>query len=60
MGNGIGNLGLAKMTDGQPIKLMSAYQDPMTKELETLWSFDIWEESFFRYAEVALNKKGQI
>lgn len=50
----IGKVGLAQATDGQPIKFMSAYHNPVTKELDTLWSFDIWHESLFPYAELAL------
>ena len=45
MGRPIGHVGLASITDGQPIKFMSAHQDPTTKELDSLWSFDIWHES---------------
>jgi hypothetical protein len=54
MGRPIGKVGLAQATDGQHIKFMSAHQNPQTKELDTLWSFDIWHESLFPYAELAL------
>lgn len=54
LGSVIGKVGLAKITNGQPIKIMSAWCDPVTKDLDTLWSFEIWDESFFRYANAAL------
>ena len=54
MGRPIGKVGLAQATNGQPLKFMSAYQDPSTRELDCLWSFDIWHESLFPYAELAL------
>jgi hypothetical protein len=54
MGRPIGKVGLARVTDGQPIKFMSAHRDTKTGELDTLWSFDIWHASLFPYAELAL------
>jgi len=53
MGRPIGSVGLAHSTDGQPIKIMSAYKDN-SGELDSLWSFDIWHASLLPYAEVAL------
>jgi hypothetical protein len=53
MGRPIGKVGLARVTDGQPIKFMSAHRDTETGELDTLWSFDIWHASLFPYAELA-------
>ena len=53
MGRPIGKVGLAQATDGQPIKVMAAHKDPNTKELDTLWSFDLWHESLYPYAEFA-------
>jgi hypothetical protein len=55
MGRPIGQVGLSRATDGQPIKCMSAHQDPVTRELNSLWSFDIWHESLYSYAENALH-----
>jgi hypothetical protein len=54
MGRPIGKVGLAQATDGQPLKFMSAHQDPVSGELDSLWSFDIWHESLYPYAELAL------
>ena len=54
MGRPIGKVGLAQATDGQPLKFMSAHQDPISGDLNSLWSFDIWHESLFTYAEQAL------
>lgn len=63
-----GKVGLAKATDGQPLKIMAAYRDPSRKKsdsgientahndklaLDTLWSFDLWHESLYPYAEMA-------
>lgn len=56
MGRAVGNVSVSRITDGQPIKFMSAYQDQNTKDLEYLWSFDIWHESFFPFAELAHNQ----
>lgn len=53
MGRPIGQVQLAPITDGQPIKFMSAHQDPVTGELDELWSFDIWHESLYLYAKAA-------
>jgi hypothetical protein len=53
MGRPIGKVGLAQATDGQPLKFMSAHQ-AKSGELNSLWSFDIWHESLFPYAELAL------
>jgi len=53
MGRPIGQVHLAPITDGQPIKFMSAHKDPVTGELEELWSFDIWHESLYPYAKAA-------
>jgi hypothetical protein len=54
MGRPIGKVGLAQATDGQPLKFMSAHQDPISGELNSLWSFDIFHESLYAYAELAL------
>lgn len=49
----IGQVDLAPITDGQPIKFMSAHKDTNTGELDMLWSFDIWHESLYSYAQAA-------
>jgi hypothetical protein len=49
-----GKVGLAQATDGQPLKILAAYRHPETNELDTLWSFDVWHESLYPYAEMAL------
>jgi len=56
MGRAIGNVSVSQMTDGQAIKFMSAYKNPVTEELEYLWSFDIWHESFYQFAKAALER----
>jgi len=56
MGRPFGNISVSQMTDGQPIKFMSAYKNPVTKELENLWSFDMWHESFYQLAKDALER----
>jgi hypothetical protein len=48
-----GHVDLAPVTDGQPIKFMSAHKDSNTGELDMLWSFDIWHESLYSYAQAA-------
>lgn len=53
MGRPIGKVGIAKATDGQPLKFMSAYQCPDTGVLDSLWSFDIWHASLYPYAQAA-------
>ena len=53
MGRAIGSVDLAPVTDGQPIKFMSAHKDGETGELDVLWSFDIWHESLYELAEAA-------
>jgi hypothetical protein len=49
----IGHVDLAPVTNGQPIKFMSAHKDSNTGELDMLWSFDIWHESLYSYAQAA-------
>lgn len=53
MGRPVGNVSVSQMTDGQPIKFMSAYKNPATEKLETIWSFDLWHESFYQLAKDA-------
>ena len=48
-----GMVDLAPITDGQPIKFMSAHKDIHTGTLDMLWSFDIWHESLYSYAQAA-------
>lgn len=57
MGRVGGKVGLAQATDGQPLKIMAAYRDHETHELDTLWSFDIWHESLYPFAEMAMESK---
>ena len=56
MGRPIGKVPLSPITDGQPIKFMSAHKDPVTGKLDSLWSFDIWHESMYDLAQAAANK----
>jgi hypothetical protein len=49
----MGQVDLAPITDGQPIKFMSAHKDTHTGKLDMLWSFDIWHESLYSYAQAA-------
>ena len=52
-----GKIGLAKATDGQPLKILAAYRDTINNdELDSLWSFDLWHESLYPYAEAALEE----
>jgi hypothetical protein len=51
MGKVVGKIGLAQATDGQPLKILAAYKSKENHELEALWSFDIWHESLFHFAE---------
>jgi hypothetical protein len=53
LGRAGGKVGIAKATDGQPLKLMSAWQSSETGEFDPLWSFDIWHESLYPYAQAA-------
>ena len=53
MGRVIGSVDLSPVTDGQPIKFMSAHKDSDTGELDVLWSFDIWHESLYALAQAA-------
>jgi Protein of unknown function (DUF1769) len=50
-----GKVGLSKATDGQPLKVLGAHRDPTNGELDSLWSFDLWHESLYPYAERAIN-----
>lgn len=58
MGRPIGKIPLSPVTDGQPIKFMSAHKDSTTGFLDSLWSFDIWHESMYDLARKA-PKNGQ-
>jgi hypothetical protein len=57
LGRPVGKVGLAKVTNGQPLKLMSAWQCPETGRLDALWSFDIWHESLYLYAQKAAKEE---
>jgi hypothetical protein len=48
---------LAPITDGQPIKFMAAHKDPENGQLDELWSFDIWHESLYPYAQAAAGEE---
>jgi hypothetical protein len=49
-----GKVGLAKATDGQPLKILAAYRATRNDELDSLWSFDVWHESLYPHAEASL------
>jgi len=52
-----GKIGLAKATNGQPLKILAAYRDTINNdELDSLWSFDLWHESLYPYAKAALKE----
>jgi len=53
MGRPIGKVPLSPITDGQPIKFMSAHKNPVSGVLDSLWSFDIWHESMYPIAKNA-------
>lgn len=58
MGRPIGKIPLSPITDGQPIKFMSAHKHPTTGVLDSLWSFDIWHESMYPLAQTAQKRRG--
>ena len=56
MGKVGGSIPLARALDGQPLKIMAVYQQNGTNhecELDALWSFDIFHESLYPYAQQA-------
>jgi hypothetical protein len=54
MGRIGGMVPLAQAMDGQPLKVMAAYRSSEIKqELDSLWSFDIFHESLYSYAQMA-------
>jgi hypothetical protein len=53
MGRIGGKVGLGPVTDGQPLKILAAYKEEESHELDTLWSFDIWHESLYAFAAKA-------
>lgn len=56
MGKVGGSIPLARALDGQPLKIMAVYQQNETNhecELDALWSFDIFHESLYPYAQQA-------
>lgn len=57
MGRPVGKVQLAPITDGQPIKFMAAHKDPENGQLDELWSFDIWHESLYPYAQAAAGEE---
>ena len=60
MGLPIGKVPLSPITNGQPIKFMSAHRDPVGGALDSLWSFDIWHESMFPLAQKAATKRSSV
>ncbi len=56
MGRVGGMVPLAQAMDGQPLKMMAAYRrSGIGNTLDSLWSFDIFHESLYSYAEMALD-----
>eukprot|EP00934_Nitzschia_sp_Nitz4_P000512 Nitzschia sp. Nitz4//scaffold270_size25879//23417//24457//NITZ4_008301-RA/size25879-processed-gene-0.10-mRNA-1//-1//CDS//3329545199//512//frame0 len=53
IGRPIGKMGIAPMTNGQPLKIMSAHRHPETGTLGYLWCFDIWHASLLPLAHQA-------
>ncbi len=51
-----GMVPLAQAMDGQPLKIMAAYKSEIGDKLESLWSFDIFHESLYSYAEAAFDR----
>ena len=60
MGLPIGKVPLSPITNGQPIKFMSAHKDPVGGALDSLWSFDIWHESMYPLAQKAITKRSSV
>ena len=54
LGRALGQAGLANPLNGQPIQFMAAHK--AEKNLEWLWSFDIWHQSLYGLAQQALEK----
>jgi len=56
----MGRFPLAQAMDGQPLKIMAAYQnnEEIHGELDALWSFDIFHQSLYPYAQKAYNTEG--
>jgi len=51
-------VGLAKSLNGQPLQIMSARQTKgSSSDLSHLWSFDLWHQALYPYAQAALNKE---
>jgi hypothetical protein len=55
MGSVIGKVNLAPCTNGQPLKFMAAAKTD-DGDLDYLWSFDIWHQSLFAYAQDAMGE----
>ena len=52
----VGMVPMAQAMNGQPLKIMAAYRsDTIRHELESLWSFDIFHESLYSYAQMAFD-----
>ena len=57
MGRVGGMVPLAQAMDGQALKIMAAHRSSETgDELEPLWSFDIFHESLYSYAQMAFDR----
>lgn len=53
-----GTYPLAQAMDGQPLKIMAAYKSGETGEdIEPLWSFDLFHESLYPYAQTAADRE---
>ncbi len=59
MGTIGGMLPLAKAMDGQPLKIMAAYKNGEAGNaiIDPLWSFDLFHESLFPYAQMAVDRE---
>lgn len=58
MGTIGGMLPLAKAMDGQPLKIMAAYRSgEIGNAVEPLWSFDLFHESLYPYAQMAVDRE---
>ena len=48
-------IGMSSALDGQPIKIFAAHKDPVTEQLTSLWSFELWHQALYERAKEVLD-----
>jgi hypothetical protein len=48
-------VGISKVLNGQPIRILAGHKNPGTGAVEPFWSFEIWHQALYPLAQAALS-----